>query len=83
MLHTPGMPLFVSDFLCLAAFSLFGHCGGNTYYGVVGPCGGHTNDYHFHRGFSCLYAESGGHSTRLGWVVSCCFLIILILTDFL
>ncbi|CAL1136219.1 unnamed protein product [Cladocopium goreaui] len=43
---------------------------GNTYYGVVGPCGGHTNDYHFHRGFSCLYAESGGHSTKVGDVAS-------------
>ena len=29
LLHTPGMPLFVSDFLCLAAFSLLGHCEGN------------------------------------------------------
>lgn len=43
---------------------------GNTYYGVVGPCGGHTNDYHFHRGFGCLYAESGGHSTKVGDVAS-------------
>ena len=42
------------------------HVVGNTYYGVVGPCGGHTNDYHFHRSFSCLYSASGGHSTHLG-----------------
>lgn len=39
---------------------------GDTYYGVVGPCGGHTGDYHFHRSFSCLYSESGGHSTKVG-----------------
>eukprot|EP00438_Fugacium_kawagutii_P033838 Skav235847 [mRNA] locus=scaffold1931:404324:405421:- [translate_table: standard] len=39
---------------------------GSTYYGVVGPCGGHTNDYHFHRSFSCLYSASGGHSTKVG-----------------
>ena len=43
---------------------------GNTYFGIVGPCGGHTSDYHFHRGFSCLYAESGGHSTKVGDVAS-------------
>ena len=41
---------------------------GNTYYGVVGPCGGHTNDYHFHRSFSCLYSETGAHSTKVGVV---------------
>jgi len=41
---------------------------GNTYFGVVGPCGGHTGDYHFHRSFSCLYAASGGHSTKVGVV---------------
>ena len=45
-------------------------CAGNTYFGIVGPCGGHTSDYHFHRGFSCLYAESGGHSTKVGDVAS-------------
>ena len=39
---------------------------GNTYYGVVGPCGGHTGDYHFHRSFSCLYSQTGGHSTKVG-----------------
>eukprot|EP00913_Durusdinium_trenchii_P019915 g18720.t1 len=37
---------------------------GGTYYGVVGPCGGHTNDYHFHRSLSCLYSQAGGHSTK-------------------
>ncbi|CAE7718900.1 unnamed protein product [Symbiodinium pilosum] len=41
---------------------------GSKYYGVVGPCGGHTGDYHFHRSFSCLYAASGGHSTKVGVV---------------
>jgi hypothetical protein len=39
---------------------------GSTYYGIVGPCGGHTSDYHFHMGFSCLYSESGAHSTAIG-----------------
>jgi len=39
---------------------------GDTYYGVVGPCGGHTRDYHFHRSFSCLYCEKGGHSVAVG-----------------
>ena len=43
---------------------------GNTYFGVVGPCGGHANDYHFHKSFSCLYAQSGGHSTKVGDVAS-------------
>ncbi|CAJ1450669.1 unnamed protein product, partial [Effrenium voratum] len=41
---------------------------GETYYGIVGPCGGHTGDYHFHRGFGCLYQESGSHSTKVGVV---------------
>ncbi|CAE6942683.1 unnamed protein product [Symbiodinium natans] len=43
---------------------------GNTYFGVVGPCGGHTGDYHFHRSFACLYSASGGHSTKVGVVTS-------------
>jgi len=43
---------------------------GTTYYGVVGPCGGHTSDYHFHRSFSCLFSETGTHSTKVGVVGS-------------
>ena len=43
---------------------------GSNYFGVVGPCGGHTMDYHFHRSFSCLYSECGGHSTKVGEVAS-------------
>jgi hypothetical protein len=43
---------------------------GETYYGIVGPCGGHTHDYHFHMKFSCLYAASGGHSTAVGNIAS-------------
>ena len=39
---------------------------GTTYYGVVGQCGGHTHDYHFHRAFKCLYKEEGTHSTKVG-----------------
>ena len=27
----------------------------NSYRGCVGPCGGHTNDYHFHGRYHCLY----------------------------
>jgi hypothetical protein len=49
------------------------HCGislprveGNNWVGIVGPCGGHTKDYHFHRSFSCLYQQVGGHSTAVG-----------------
>eukprot|EP00930_Biecheleria_cincta_P076112 TRINITY_DN6331_c0_g1_i2.p1 TRINITY_DN6331_c0_g1~~TRINITY_DN6331_c0_g1_i2.p1 ORF type:complete len:399 (-),score=30.46 TRINITY_DN6331_c0_g1_i2:310-1446(-) len=43
---------------------------GTEYIGVVGPCGGHTGDYHFHRSFSCLYSEAGGHSSKVGDVAS-------------
>jgi hypothetical protein len=43
---------------------------GNTYYGIVGPCGGHTSDYHFHTLYSCLYSASGAHSTAVGNVGS-------------
>jgi hypothetical protein len=42
----------------------------NTYIGIVSACGGHTSDYHFHERFSCLYSESGGHSTAVGNVGS-------------
>ncbi|KAK3269995.1 hypothetical protein CYMTET_21586 [Cymbomonas tetramitiformis] len=43
---------------------------GNTYYGVVGYCGGHTSDYHFHQSFSCLYEMTGSHSTAVGDIAS-------------
>ncbi|CAJ1386802.1 unnamed protein product [Effrenium voratum] len=49
-------------------FALLPRIVGETYYGIVGPCGGHTGDYHFHRGFGCLYQESGSHSTKVGVV---------------
>lgn len=39
---------------------------GTTYFGLVGPCGGHTSDYHFHVRLSCLYEASGAHSTAVG-----------------
>jgi len=39
---------------------------GDNWIGIVGPCGGHTNDYHFHRAFACLYQETGAHSTAVG-----------------
>lgn len=43
---------------------------GSTYYGVVGYCGGHTADYHFHQSFSCLYEMTGSHSTAVGDIAS-------------
>lgn len=39
---------------------------GQNYVGIVGSCGGHTHDYHFHRSFACVYSETGGHSTEVG-----------------
>jgi len=39
---------------------------GTAYFGIIGPCGGHTRDYHFHRSFGCLYKQSGVHSTAVG-----------------
>ena len=39
---------------------------GDSYIGIVGMCGGHTGDYHFHGSFSCLYELTGTHSTKVG-----------------
>ena len=39
---------------------------GSTYISLLDECGGHTKEYHLHERLSCLYAESGGHSTRVG-----------------
>lgn len=39
---------------------------GNTYVSLIGTCGGHTRDYHFHEKFSCLYSQTGAHSTQVG-----------------
>ena len=38
----------------------------SSYRGTVGPCGGHTSDYHFHGRYHCLYSQSGTHSTAIG-----------------
>ena len=38
----------------------------DSYRGCVGPCGGHTSDYHFHGRYHCLYSQSGAHSTKIG-----------------
>ena len=38
----------------------------NSYRGTVGPCGGHTGDYHFHGRYHCLYEQTGEHSTKIG-----------------
>jgi len=43
---------------------------GDNYVGVVGNCGGHTSDYHFHVRLSCLYTQAGGHSPEVGVVAS-------------
>lgn len=41
----------------------------DTYYGIVGACGGHVGDYHFHGSLSCLYSQTGGgHSTQVGQI---------------
>ena len=39
------------------------------YISLIDECGGHTNEYHFHEKFSCLYALSGQHSTQIGWAL--------------
>jgi hypothetical protein len=39
---------------------------GETYVGLVGSCGGHTPDYHFHERLICLYKQEGKHSTQVG-----------------
>ena len=36
------------------------------YVSLLDECGGHTQEYHFHERLSCLYLETGGHSTRVG-----------------
>eukprot|EP00931_Biecheleriopsis_adriatica_P017594 TRINITY_DN12563_c0_g1_i11.p1 TRINITY_DN12563_c0_g1~~TRINITY_DN12563_c0_g1_i11.p1 ORF type:complete len:411 (+),score=52.10 TRINITY_DN12563_c0_g1_i11:71-1303(+) len=38
----------------------------NEYISLLDECGGHTQEYHFHERLSCLYAETGGHSTDVG-----------------
>ena len=37
-----------------------------SYVSLLDQCGGHTRDYHFHERLSCLYEETGTHSTRVG-----------------
>jgi len=39
---------------------------GTEYVGIVGSCGGHTGDYHFHGGFECFESNSGTHSPKVG-----------------
>jgi hypothetical protein len=39
---------------------------GNNYISLLGTCGGHTGDYHFHEHLTCLYEQKGTHSTRVG-----------------
>jgi len=39
---------------------------GPNYVSLLDECGGHTNEYHFHQRLSCLYAESGAHSAKVG-----------------
>jgi len=56
-----------------AEAAIAAHCGislprleGDKWISIVGPCGGHTSDYHFHRAFACLYQQTGAHSTAVG-----------------
>ena len=49
-----------------AAYSFPNVQSDGSYRGCVGPCGGHTNDYHFHGRYHCLYEQSGTHSTKIG-----------------
>ena len=39
---------------------------GTTWIGLLGQCGGHTGNYHFHMGFECFETNSGTHSSKLG-----------------
>jgi hypothetical protein len=39
---------------------------GDNWFGIVGACGGHTKDYHYHRSLGCLYQDAGAHSTAVG-----------------
>ena len=36
------------------------------YISLIDECGGHTKEYHFHERLSCLYKETGVHSTQVG-----------------
>jgi hypothetical protein len=36
------------------------------YYGLLNSCGGHTASFHFHQRMTCLYNETGVHSTQIG-----------------
>jgi hypothetical protein len=47
---------------------------GNEYKSLLGTCGGHTRDYHFHERFSCLYSHAGSHSPQIGELVDGKFL---------
>ncbi|CAJ1361798.1 unnamed protein product [Effrenium voratum] len=66
-----GEDLTIAEAAVAKACSIqFPRIEGESYIGIVGPCGGHTGDYHFHRGFGCLYEESGGHSSKVGVVAA-------------
>jgi hypothetical protein len=41
------------------------------YYAFLDSCGGHTNDYHFHRNLDCLYTQAAGsaHSAQIAKVL--------------
>ncbi|CAJ1426527.1 unnamed protein product [Effrenium voratum] len=66
-----GKDLTIAEAAVAKACSIqFPRIEGESYIGIVGPCGGHTGDYHFHRGFGCLYEESGGHSSKVGVVAA-------------
>eukprot|EP00494_Astrolonche_serrata_P034466 UN34735 len=40
----------------------------NGFEGILDACGGHTQEYHFHEGMTCLYdatMEAVGHSAQI------------------
>ena len=39
---------------------------GDEYLSLLDLCGGHTRDYHFHEKLTCLYANEGSHSAKIG-----------------
>jgi hypothetical protein len=70
-----GLDLMIAEEKVAKACNVaFPSISGNAYNGIVGQCGGHTKDYHFHVRLGCLYTESGGHSTKVGEITSTQFL---------
>ena len=43
-----------------------------SYVSLMDECGGHTQEYHFHEKMSCLYSQSGAHSTQASHMPRAC-----------